>query len=208
MADLRRNLPSIIATSAFWIIVLGGYVLFGQRRPPAQPIEILPPPTSDIVAPTASVDPTPAPLRVYVSGAVRAPGVYRLEPDSLVQDAIEQAGGGTEEADLIAINLAHPLTDGEQIYVPALGESPPPPAISKGQGSVSPASGNAELPAGTLIDLNTASAVELESLPGVGPKTAEAIIAGRPYSTVEDLLRVKGIGEKSLEKLRPYIAVE
>ena len=67
---------------------------------------------------------------------------------------------------------------------------------------------DAERPAGELVDLNTATTAELETLPGVGPKTAEAIIAGRPYGAIDDLIRVKGIGEKSLEKLRPYITVE
>ncbi|RME82040.1 MAG: ComEA family DNA-binding protein, partial [Caldilineae bacterium] len=174
------------------------------RRPPAQAIEILPPPTPD-AGPVAT--PTPSPLRVYVSGAVRTPGVYRLSPDSLVEDAIAKAGGPTDEADLVAINLAHPLSDGEQIYVPSRADnvSPPPVFSSRASGSTTATQDDAAVPG--PVDLNTATAEELEALPGIGPKTAEAIIEGRPYSAVDDLLRVKGIGEKTLEKLRPYVTV-
>jgi competence protein ComEA len=193
-------LPTILGTSAFWVMVFGAYLLLAQRRPPPQPIRIeTPAPTSTPVA-----SPTPAPLRVYVSGAVRSPGVYRLPPDSLVQDAILAAGGETETADLVAINLARSLADGEHVHVPSQGETPLP--TPPGTGAGSPGS----TPAATvtaLIDLNTATAAELEALPGIGPKTAAAIIAGRPYSTVEDLLRVKGIGPATLEKLRPYVTV-
>ncbi len=208
MADFRRHIPTILATSAFWILLFAAVFLFGLRRPQAQPIEILTPPaasTANITTPEPTS--TPAPLRVYVSGAVRAQGVYRLPPDSLVQDAITEAGGAGDDADLIAINLAHPLSDGEQIYVPTVGEAPPPPVISSGEPDDDTRSDTFEL-TGEAIDLNTATAEALEALPGVGPKTAQVIIDGRPYSTVDDLLRVKGIGEKTLDKLRQYIVVE
>ncbi len=194
------HLPVVLATSAFWVLVFGAYLLLAQRRPPPQPIRIEVP--SATLAPTAI--PTPAPLRVYVSGAVRSPGVYRLPPDSLVQDALLAAGGETETADLVAINLAHPLADGEHVHVPSRGETPAPAS------SEAVVDGRNRTPTAALttpIDLNTATAAELEALPGVGPKTAAAIIAGRPYSTVEDLLRVKGIGPATLEKLRPYVTV-
>ncbi len=193
------HVPAILGTSAFWVMVFGAYLLLAQRRPPPQPIRIEVP--SATLAPAAT--PTPAPLRVYVSGAVHSPGVYRLPPDSLVQDAILAAGGETDTADLVAINLAHPLADGEHVHVPSRGETPPAPsgAVSGGRSSTPAA------PLTAPLDLNTATAAELEALPGIGPKTAAAIIAGRPYSTVEDLLRVKGIGPATLEKLRPYVTV-
>ena len=209
MPDARRPLLVVAATSAFWVILFGAYLLFAQRRPPAQPIVIAPPPT---VAPAdKNTAATPAPLRVYVSGAVENPGVYRLPPDSLVQDAIAMAGGNVGDADLIAINLAHPLSDGEQIYVPRQGEASPPALLStQASGLATGGFKAADLPAQAItpIDLNTATAAELEALPGIGPKTATSIIAGRPYSSIEDLLRVKGIGEATLAKLRPYVKVE
>jgi competence protein ComEA len=207
MADFRRYIPTILATSAFWILAFGAIFLFGLRRPQAEPIEILAPPTTVVADITPEPTSTPAPLRVYVSGAVRAQGVYRLPPNSLVEDAITEAGGAAEDADLIAINLAHPLSDGEQIYVPVQGETDPPPLLSSEKPDDNSRTKTFELP-DEPIDLNTATAEELEALPGVGPKTAALIIQERPYSSVEDLVRVKGIGKKTLEKLRPHIKVE
>ncbi len=207
MADFRRHIPTILATSAFWILAFSAVFLFGLRRPQAEAIEILPPATAVVANIVSEPTSTPAPLRVYVSGAVRAQGVYRLAPNSLVEDAITEAGGAAEDADLIAINLAHLLSDGEQIYVPIQGEAAPPPLLSSEKPDDNSRVKTFELP-DEPIDLNTATAEALETLPGVGPKTAELIIEGRPYNTVEDLVRVKGIGEKTLEKLRPHIKVE
>ena len=213
MFDLRQNLPAIIATSFFWIALFVAYALLNLRHPQAQPIEIIPPETPAVEATcpepaTPVAKATPAPLRVYVSGAVHHPGVYRLPPESLVVDAIEQAGGETDDADLIAINLAHPLSDGEQIYVPTQdeGAAPPPPIARTG---TTDAGGEKKdnAPVGP-VDLNTASQEELESLPGIGPAMAKRIIEGRPYNTVDDLLKVKGIGEAKLEKLRPHVTVQ
>lgn len=198
---LAAYLPVVLGTSAFWVMVFGAYLLLEQRRPPPQPIRIEAPPA----IPTPAVSPTPAPLRVYVSGAVRSPGVYRLPPDSLVQDAILAAGGEIEAADLVAINLARPLADGEQVHVPARGETPSP--VAPRGSEPAPRVGTIPAAPAAPLDINTATAAELEALPGIGPKTAAAIIAGRPYSSVEDLLRVKGIGPATLEKLRPYVTV-
>ncbi len=213
MLDLRKNLPAIGLTSLFWLALFVAYALFGQRHPQAQPIEIIPPetPVAEIACSqdaTPTVTPTPAPLRVYVSGAVQSPGVYRLPPDSLVVDAIEKAGGESDEADLVAINLAHPLADGEQIYVPTREEtttSPAPivPAVKTIAGGASPNDAHS-----SPIDINTATEEELESLPGIGPAMAQRIIEGRPYGAVEDLLNVKGIGEAKLDKMRPYVTVQ
>jgi competence protein ComEA len=206
--DLRKNLPAIALTSLFWIALFVGYALYTQRQPQAQPIEIITPEAPVATTPLAegpATTPAPVEIRVYVSGAVESPGVYRLPPDSMVVDAIEAAGGTTNDADLIAVNLAHPLADGEQIYVPALDENlPPPEPISS---STSGGGDQNALPV-TPVDLNTATQAQLESLPDIGPAMAKRIIEGRPYSSVEDLLRVKGIGEARLEKLRPYVTVK
>ena len=210
MSDWRRSFPIILATSLFWLSLFGLYLLSAKRHPAAQPIQILPPATLPVLS-TPQASPTPAPLRVYVSGAVHAAGVYRLPADSLVDDALRAAGGATDTADLIAINLAHPLSDGEQIYVPVQGEEETSRNLSS---MTSSSSGTAIPPAPPAldpshpIDLNTATAAELETLPGIGPKTAATIISQRPYSRVEDLLRVRGIGDKTLAKLQSYIKVE
>ncbi len=205
MSATRVHVPTAVGVSLFWLLLFVGYALYTTQQPPPQPIELLPPSAeaADCIPLTPTVTPTPASLRVYVSGAVATPGVYRLPPDSLVVDAIQQAGGARPDADLIAINLAHPLQDGEQIYVPRKGEAPTPAPITRLQ----PGAGPSTTPTPAPIDINTASQEALESLPGIGPTMAQRIIQGRPYASVEDLLRVKGIGEARLEKLRPYITV-
>ena len=211
LSNLRRSLPAIAGTSVFWIVVLGAVLLFGLRRPLPQPIQIVPP--AEVTAPAPASAPavtaTPGQVRVYVSGAVAQPGVYRLAPDSLVQDAVNAAGGAAPEADLVAINLAQSLADGEQIYVPKTGEVSPPVSGAKRSSSLAldgdaPAEANTAAP----VDLNLATQAQLEALPDIGPKTAAAIIEDRPYGSVDDLLRVKGIGEATLAKLRPFIKVE
>jgi len=151
------------------------------------------------------VDQTPAPavtgsadLYVHVSGAVRAPGLYVLPAGARVVDAIAAAGGFAEEADRNAVNLARTLDDGEQLPVPRAGEAPP-------AGAVAPA------PADGLVDLNSADAAQLETLPRIGPALAERIIAWRDdnggFTSVEDLLAVPGIGDTMLESLRDLVTV-
>jgi len=215
LSNLRRSLPAIAGTSVFWIAVLGAVLLYGLRRPPPQPIQIVPPPAVTAPAPAAApaATPTPGQVRVYVSGAVAQPGVYRLAPDSLVQDAVNAAGGAVTEADLVAINLARSLADGEQVYVPKTGETSAPTAGASRSSILAPDAGasagdSAGASAGALVDLNRATEAQLEALPGIGPKMAAAIIQGRPYGSVDDLLRVKGIGEVTLAKLRPFVKVE
>ena len=140
---------------------------------------------------------TPAPIKVYVSGAVATPGVYTLNPDSRLEDVVARAGGFTADADSGAINLAESLSDGQHVHVPAKGE----------QGKRR-SSARTPTPAVTFpVDVNRADQKVLEAIPGVGPAMAKRIIAGRPYGRVNDLLRVKGIGNATLEKLRPYVTV-
>jgi competence protein ComEA len=130
---------------------------------------------------------------VHVVGAVAVPGVQRLPAGSRVIDAVEAAGGAAPDADLSRVNLAAFLADGQQVVVLRPGEAPP---VADG---------------GAVIDINRASAAELEELPGVGPATAEAIIAHReqngPFASVDDLLDVRGIGEAKLEQLRDRATV-
>jgi competence protein ComEA len=145
---------------------------------------------------------------VHVVGAVAAPGVQRLPVGARVVDAVEAAGGASPDADLGRINLAAVLVDGQQVYVLRPGEiAPPPPA--GGGGPIAGSAGSAEV-AG-LVDINSASAAELEELPGVGPVTAEAIVSHReqngPFASVDDLIDVRGIGEAKLEQLRDLATV-
>lgn len=193
-----------LALSLIWLAVLGG-TIFVVRRPSGEPIEILPPPTP---APTVTPAPTttPGPLHVDVAGAVAAPGVYLLPPGSIVADAIAAAGGPALDADLDRINKAIALFDGAQVYVPRADQEPPP-VIEPLQPAAPSGSRSSGLNA-VLVDLNTATAAELESLPGIGEALARRIIEGRPYASIEDVLRVQGIGEATLRKLRDYVVVQ
>jgi competence protein ComEA len=135
-----------------------------------------------------------------VVGAVAQSGVEHLPAGSRVVDALDAAGGTAPDADLARLNLAQVLDDGEQIYVARVGEAAPTPAPSPSSAAGSPAK----------VNLNTASAAELDELPGVGPATAEAIIAAREehrFASVDDLLDVRGIGEAKLAELRDRVTV-
>ncbi|NNU99919.1 helix-hairpin-helix domain-containing protein [Geobacillus sp. DSP4a] len=141
---------------------------------------------------------------VDVKGAVANPGVYEVATDARVRDAIALAGGLADEADETKVNLAAKVHDEMMIYVPKKGEAAPASnAVGK-----SPSDGDRN---GMQVAINTATEEELMQLPGIGPAKANAIIAYReehgPFRRVEDLLNVTGIGEKTLEKLKPYLLV-
>lgn len=145
-------------------------------------------------------------LVVHVAGHVNEPGVVELDPGARLRDAVEAAGGAREDADLDAVNLARPVSDGEQIYVPALGEELPP-ALS----GTARAAGTS--PAGTpgVVDLNSADAATLDTLPGIGPALADRIIAWREehggFRDVAELEEVSGIGPTVMERLRDLVTV-
>lgn len=156
--------------------------------------------------PTATLPPTPtlAPIRVHVAGAVHRPAVYELPPGSIVQHAVEVAGGPAPEADLDRINLALELCDQQQVYVPCQGETNPRPLISGGGSSGGGTTG-------TLVNINAATAAELETLPRIGPAMAERIIeyreANGPFATIADIQDVPGIGVATFEGLKDLIIV-
>lgn len=208
--DRSSTWRGYVGLSLAWLAILG-IVLLITRRPSAQPIEIVPPPTPLPTA-TPTATPTPRPLRIDVSGAVRTPGVYLLPADSIVADAIAAAGGGTEDAALDRVNKALPLQDGMQVFVPRRAEPGSAPLLINPSNTAAQPSdaANAMSPAGTSrrININTATAQELETLPGIGPAMAQRIIEGRPYHKIEDLLRVKGIGPATFEKLKEHITVQ
>ena len=144
---------------------------------------------------------------VYVSGQIHSPGVYELPASSRVNNLVEAAGGLAEDADATAINLAAPLADAQHIHVPAPGEEVPlDAAVPEGAGSA--ANGTAETDQSALINVNSAGLQELQQLPGIGPALASAIVEWReangPFTSVEDLLDVPGIGDAKLEQLRSH----
>ena len=149
---------------------------------------------------------TSSSLVVDVDGAVSNPGVYELAADARVNDAIQAAGGLTSEADAAAINRAALLTDGQKVYVPHVGEE-----VETTAGAATPASPGAASSDAGPVNINTASVDDLDTLPGVGPSTAQAIVDDRAqngaFASIEDIMRVSGIGEKKFEKLKGLICV-
>jgi competence protein ComEA len=146
--------------------------------------------------------PTDAPIVVHITGAVPRPGVYALPQGARVQDAISAAGGFLAEAEKSGINLARVLEDGEQIEIP----------YTEGATIVLATPGVEVITSPTeLININTASQFELESLPGIGPTTAEKIIEYReengPFATIEDIMNVSGIGPGTFERIKDLITV-
>ena len=201
---INRLMPStpakVGAVALAALIAAGvGWAAFSSMRAPAFEVN-----ASDAVAPSS---PEPeaveakAQVYVYVTGAVANPGVYSLDEGLRVCDAVEAADGLAEDADASTINLARVLSDGEHIDLPTKAEVET--ALAQGTAGGAAAS--------SLVNINTADASALETLSGVGSATAQAIISDReqngPFSTIEDLMRVDGIGEKKFAKLKDSICV-
>lgn len=185
---------TVIAFLILAVLIVGSIVLLLATRPQPVQITINPPIPTSTPLPTS----TPAPLTVFVTGAVNEPeALYTLPPGSRVQDAIDAAGGTTEDADLSRVNLAGFLRDGDQVHVPSLNEI---------EAVVPTPSG------GTVIHVNTATVEELDTLPGVGPALAQAIIDYREtngdFTSMEDLDAVSGIGPALLEGLAGLVAFD
>jgi competence protein ComEA len=195
MPELPISRRGALALAAVLLaaLALAGRTLVGGGAPaPARPL---------VVEPAAREEAAPRVL-VHVVGAVRRPGLYRLREGARVADAVARAGGETAKADLALINLAAPVADGAQVVVP---RSAPPPAVVGGAGA-----GSAEHAASGPVHLNTATLEQLDALPGIGPTTAERILAYRQqhgaFSSVEELDAVPGIGPARLEQLRELVA--
>lgn len=159
--------------------ISGSIALLALRRP-APPVQLI----------ERAQD---AEIVVQVDGEVAQPGIYHLPAGTRAGDAVRAAGGPTPVADLVALNLARLLRDGDRLTVPARATRP-------------------DAQAGRRVSVNTAAEAELESLPGIGPVLARRIVAHRrhhgAFARLQDLLQVEGVGPKLLERLRPLIVVE
>jgi competence protein ComEA len=195
----------VVAVGAFWLVrspvpaaESGLPVAVGTA---GSSVTLPPPP--QVAAPVAS-QPVSSRVVVHVAGEVVRPGVYELQTPARVHQAIDLAGGATPTGDLDGLNLAASLTDGERVYVPTVGEVDPAGVPS---GAPVEATSTPQGP----IDLNSGSAADFDTLPGVGPATAAAIVDDRerngPFASVDDLDRVPGIGPSKLEALRELVTV-
>ena len=208
--------PQRIVAGCCTAVLLGGIAWFVLMPSPV-PIDAYVPRVTTVSATSTPV--SPAIITVHVAGAVKSPGVYRLPSSARVVDAVASAGGALRSADLESINLAQTITDTEQIYIPIKKVSRPrittAPRLRPQRTTPTTApttnGGSTGSQSTRLINLNIATASELDSLTGVGPSTAKAIIAYRTkkgsFSKVEDLLNVPGIGPAKLAALRDQVTV-
>ncbi|MBI5877939.1 MAG: helix-hairpin-helix domain-containing protein [Chloroflexi bacterium] len=209
MPESRAHPPyPLIAGVLCLLAALGVAVfVFVSRQPPApEPVRLVTLTPRPSPAPTYTPNPTALPrIVVQVSGAVKQPGVYRIEAGARVSDAVTAAGGVTDDADVSHFNLARKAIDGELIIVPRIGETP----VAQSPGSTAPTTA---APRTGKVNINTADAAELDTLPGIGPELAQRIIAYRqahgPFARIEDLDNVSGIGPSTLERLRDLITVQ
>lgn len=188
----KRVVVGLIVLAAVGLV--GGYGVSMRSKPRPTKVAIE----------TDAVEPSSGGRRIYVhvGGAVRSPGLYQLPEGARVDDAVQAAGGVLEDADLDALNLAARVKDGDKVLVPSRDGAGEAPAGGGG------AAGGM---AGGLVNLNTATLADLETLPGIGPALAQRIIDFRQsnggFRTVEDLLEVPGIGAKKFEELKDHVTV-
>ncbi len=194
----------------------------GVAQPVATSVSTGPASAVPGAVPVAAAGPTASAegFRVYVVGQVRHPGVVSLPAGSRVEDALDAAGGATARADLTVINLARKVVDGEQITVVKPGQKPPLSQSDPGadgaaaggaDGAAGSGTGSGVASADDPVDLNTATAAQFDTLPGIGPVMAARIVAWRQqngeFKTVDDLNQVSGIGDATMARLRPLVRV-
>lgn len=206
---MDKHREAVVVSVFVSLISLGvlGAIVFFIKKPVPAPIVIhqITPPAVQTRTPTA----TPGSIQVYVSGAVARPGVYAIPWDSRVEQAIHAAGGAAADADLVRVNLAQRVYDEQQIYVPYKNEQATPvlptavPRLISSEISSAP---------GLKVNINTASAGELETLPGIGPTLAQRVVDYRqsngPFQCPDDIKKVKGIGDGIFAQIKDLITVE
>jgi len=191
---MKRTFYQVFLAFLLGIAVAGSFPVFIMMQRGA-PVEITSAPTQD-------------PILIQIGGAVNHPGVYLLPQGARGEDALQAAGGLSEQANRDAVNLVARLKDGDMIIIPST-QTPGPPAQLISSGSSGQLAGS---PAGCPVNLNTAGVEDLETLPGIGPTRAQQIIdyreANGSFHSVEDLLNISGIGPSTIERLKDCAAVD
>jgi competence protein ComEA len=207
MDFVKKNIYVIAGIAC--VILLGSLYLTQWRKP-----VLLVTPQNSVVIYNAEETPAPPPeampaaahvIMVYITGEVVNPGVYEVNEGDRIADAVALAGGATASADLTRINLAARLSDAMQITVPAAGDSTADMELI-----ITPAASASSVQSG-LININTATKAELETLPGIGPAIAQYILDYRaengPFTVIEDIMKVSRIGEMTFNRIRSQITV-
>jgi competence protein ComEA len=208
---MRPNFATIAAYILVAAALISSSVILLLARPQPVEIDILPPQPTFTPLPTA----TDEPYTVYVTGAVNQPQTtVSIQAGSRVQDAIMAAGGTTPNADLQRVNLADILRDGDQVHVPAVGEIAGSVGanVVDSNANTASAAGLATPSGSNLVNVNTATSAELETLPRIGPALAGRILAYRElngaFASLDDLQNVSGIGPATVEQLAPLVTFE
>lgn len=212
----RRQIIAYVAVAVVVVAVGVRYLVLPRDAGPSAAEAVVLAPVASPSSATAVAEGSPAAtaapdVMVYVCGAVRSPGVVRLPDGARVTDALEMAGGPTAKAELAAVNLAAPVSDGQQILVPERGAAVAVAPASGGATGSSAAGASGAAAPGALIDINSASLEELDTLDGVGPSTAQKIIdyraANGGFKTIEEIKNVPGIGDAKFAAMQDSITV-
>ena len=208
---LLKKYKSVVALGAILVMAIGAFLVL-QQKPEAKttdfPTVTTTTASQESTEETSSESPERETILVDVKGAVQSEGVYELPSTARVNDAIEAAGGFSDQADKKSVNLAQKLSDEAVVYVASQGEN-----VSVVQSATSsPATGDAGNENTEKINLNTATVADLTTISGIGEKRANDILAYRDsqggFTSVDDLNNVSGIGDKTLENIRPYVTVD
>ncbi|MEY8461868.1 helix-hairpin-helix domain-containing protein [Streptococcus merionis] len=215
MLEIVKENKITAALAGLGLMIGAAFILFNQPTQAEQVPSVTALASQVNSASDSSAEETPLPskeeesktIMVDVKGAVQKPGLYKLEAGSRLADAVAEAGGLSEEADSKSINLAQKLSDEAVVYVAKQGEE-----VSVVQSSAATATSSTSQSANGLVNINTATLAELQTISGIGAKRAQDIIdyreANGGFKTIDDLNNVSGIGDKTMENLRAYVTVD
>lgn len=202
MLDFTKREKFLLGLAAVLILICAGefYYIFSDT---GEDIAFKLEETPTMAVSSTAWSEEPNKIVIYITGAVKQPGVYELSEGDRVKDAIEAAGGTLPEADLVNVNLAQKVRDEDKIYIPEIGELD---NLSESYDHTMPVISSSD---SDKIDINSAGLAELDQLPGIGPATAQKIIDYReqngPFKTIEELKNISGIGDKKFEDLKDKI---